>query len=94
MDTETRITYRDRAPAERSSRLGVVDGDVLAALVLTAPLFVWVVARTLARHQTFDAGTTLSAAIVVVALAMVVRTLVALVVMARGRRGRASSRSR
>jgi hypothetical protein len=94
MATTTRITYRDPVRGERAHRRGVVDGDVLAALLLTAPAFVWIVARTIARHQSFDAGATLSAAIVVVALAMLVRTLVEMAVLARSRRGRASSQSR
>jgi hypothetical protein len=93
MATERRITYRDRARDERAPVRGVVDGDVLAALLLTAPAFVWIVARTIAHHRRFDAGVTLSAAIVVLALAMLVRTLVAMLVLSRARR-RAASQSR
>ena len=59
----TEITSPDRARRERAPRGGVVDGDVLAALVLTAPAFVWIVARTIAHHQVFDAGVTLSAVV-------------------------------
>jgi hypothetical protein len=83
MTGKARITYRDPARESRSQPRGTVDGDILAALLLTAPAFVWVVARTLGRHEAFDTGATVSAGLVAVAVAMLVRTVVSL---ARARR--------
>jgi hypothetical protein len=91
MTTRTRITYRDPARDVRSPRRGIVDGDVLAALLLTAPAFAWVVARTLARHGAFDAGATVSAGLVVVAVGMLVRAVAS---FARARHGGAPPQSR
>ena len=73
MDSERRITYRDHARGDRAQGRGVVDGDVLAALLLTAPAFVWIVVHAIARRQPFDAGTTLSAALALLALVLLLR---------------------
>ncbi len=46
-------------PARRPTR--ALDADVLAAVLLTTPLFAAVVARAVAIGAAFDAGTTISA---------------------------------